>query len=60
MDIDEDLMAAVDDQPVPREMVRRSKDDNHVFEIDVDKAWEKLGQEDMARSQVIVKVYFIA
>lgn len=58
MQIADDFMVLVEDLPVPVETVQRSDVNNHVIEIDVEKAW-KIPQFSTLRRDVLqVKVLF--
>jgi hypothetical protein len=58
LNIEDDFMVAIEDQPVALETVKASEDDNRVLEIDVEKGWEQLGLSSMPRNEVHVKVSF--
>ncbi|KHN96752.1 raffinose synthase Sip1 [Metarhizium album ARSEF 1941] len=58
LNIEDDFMVAVEDQPVPLDTVRRSRDDKRVFEIDVEKAWKEMAVSTMQRGKVQIKASF--
>lgn len=57
LNIQDDCMVAIQDQPVPFETVNRSETDDRVIEINVEKAWEQMGL-NLQRDDVQVKVSF--
>lgn len=57
MTIDGDFMITIQNQPIPRETVSVSKDDEHVLEIDVERAWEEMELQSGWSNEVEVKVY---
>ncbi|KID60423.1 raffinose synthase Sip1, partial [Metarhizium hybridum] len=58
LNIEDDFMVALEDQPVRFETVSRSEDDERIFEIDVERAWEEVAVSTMQRGEVQVKVSF--
>lgn len=58
LSIDDDFMVMILGQAVPVETVRVSDKDEHVLEVDVATAWEKLGLSSGWSNEVEVKIYF--
>lgn len=60
MTVEGDFMATIQDQPVPRHTVRMSSEDESVFEVDVQTAWNELGLDAGRSNEVEIKVHFSA
>ncbi|KND91250.1 putative galactinol--sucrose galactosyltransferase 6 [Tolypocladium ophioglossoides CBS 100239] len=60
MTVEGDFMATIQDQPVPRHTVRLSKEDDSVFEVDIQAAWNEMGLDAGRSNEVEVKVHFSA
>ncbi|PNY24554.1 galactinol-sucrose galactosyltransferase 6, partial [Tolypocladium capitatum] len=60
MTVEGDFMATIQDQPVPRHTARLSKEDDSVFEVDIQTAWSEMGLDAGRSNEVEVKVHFSA
>lgn len=58
MKIDDDFLATMQEQPIPRSAVAISTQDSHVLEIDIAKAWDELGLKSRWSNEAGIKVYF--
>ncbi|KAF7562970.1 hypothetical protein G7046_g1137 [Stylonectria norvegica] len=58
MTIDGDFIVTVQEKPIPRHTVAISKNDGHVLEIDIGKAWAEMELHAGWSNDVEVKVYF--
>lgn len=57
MTIDGDFMITIQSIPIPRATVSVSKEDVHVLEVNVEKAWEEMELKSGWSNEVEVKVY---
>ena len=60
MTVDGDFMATIQDRPVPRSSVRVSEEDDSVFEVDIQTAWNEMGLDASRSNEVEVRVHFSA
>lgn len=56
--LNEDFIVMLQDQAVPVETVRVSQNDEHVLEVDIEKAWADMKLEPGLKDEVEVKVSF--
>lgn len=56
--IEDDFIATIQGQVIPRDTVSVSKDDEHVLEIDIQRAWEEMALRPGWGNEVEVKVTF--
>lgn len=57
MTIDGDFMVTIQGNPIPRHTVSVSKDDKHVLEVDVERAWKERELSSGWSNEVEVKIY---
>lgn len=57
LSIDNDLLILIFGKPVPRGVVRCSKESDEVLEVDVQKAWEELGEDPGWSNEVSVEIF---
>ncbi|KAH7320163.1 raffinose synthase Sip1 [Stachybotrys elegans] len=58
--IDDHFMITIQGKPIPVETVAMSKDDEHVLEIDIERAWKEMGLSSGWSNEVEVMTYFSA
>lgn len=58
LSIDDDFMITLQEEPVPRHVVRVSESSGNVLEIDLQTAWEELGLKSRWSNEIGVKIYF--
>lgn len=58
MSISNDFMITIQGQPIPVETVRISEHDEHVLEVDVERAWKEMKLQSGWSNEVETKVYF--
>ena len=58
MSINDDFMITIQGQPIPVETVRVSEHDEHVLEVDVERAWKEMKLQSGWSNEVETKVYF--
>lgn len=55
--IDKDVMIMIFGKPIPRGCVRRNEESDNVLEVDIERAWEELGEDAGWSNEVSVEIF---